>query len=34
MDNQVVGLLFAGSPQITILNRIEHVMAAFGVEVP
>lgn len=30
-SNQVVGLLFAGSAQVTIMNRIEHVLEAFGV---
>ena len=30
-SNQVVGLLFAGSAQVTIMNRIEHVLDAFGV---
>jgi len=32
-DNQVVGLLFAGSPQVTIFNHIGHVLDAFGVEI-
>jgi hypothetical protein len=30
-DNRLVGLLFAGSDQSTIINRIEHVFAALGV---
>lgn len=30
-DNQLVGLLFAGSESTTIINRIEHVFAALGV---
>ena len=30
-DNQLVGLLFAGSETTTIINRIEHVFAALGV---
>jgi hypothetical protein len=30
-DNQLVGLLFAGSETTTIINRIEHVFSALGV---
>ncbi len=30
-DNRIVGLLFAGSDQSTIINRIQHVFSALGV---
>ena len=30
-DNKLVGLLFAGSDQNTIINRIEHVFSALGI---
>jgi hypothetical protein len=30
-DNRLVGLLFAGSENTTIVNRIEHVFSALGV---
>ncbi|CAN5907638.1 hypothetical protein BH24DEI2_BH24DEI2_08590 [soil metagenome] len=33
LDNVAVGLLFAGSPQSTILNQIEHVRSLLRVEV-
>lgn len=33
MDNKVVGLLFAGSPQVTIFNTIQDVQTALDVEV-
>lgn len=32
-DNFAVGLLFAGSPQVTILNQIQHVRALLRVEI-
>jgi hypothetical protein len=31
-QNQLVGLLFAGSDSTTILNRIEHVFEELGLE--
>ncbi|MEG6617149.1 hypothetical protein V6C27_12095 [Peptococcaceae bacterium 1198_IL3148] len=31
-DNQVVGLLFAGSDKITVFNKIQHVMDALNIE--
>jgi hypothetical protein len=33
MDGYVVGLLFAGSDQATLLNPIQHVLSALNVEV-
>lgn len=33
MDNKIVGLLFAGSEQVTIINRIQNVFMALGVTV-
>jgi len=32
-NNQLVGLLFAGSDQSTIINRIENVFSTLGVTV-
>ena len=32
-DNKVIGLLFAGSDTITIASHIEHVLAAFDIEI-
>lgn len=32
-SNQVVGLLFAGSENTTVINRIEHVIAALGITI-
>jgi hypothetical protein len=33
-ENRVVGLLFGGGEDATLLNRIEHVLAALDVEIP
>ncbi|PYZ91748.1 hypothetical protein CR194_19190 [Salipaludibacillus keqinensis] len=32
LDNRAVGLLFAGSPEVTILNQIEHVRTLLDIE--
>jgi hypothetical protein len=32
-NNQLVGLLFAGSDSTTIFNRIEHVFSTLGVTI-
>ena len=32
-ENYAVGLLFAGSPQVTILNHIQHVRALLRIEI-
>lgn len=33
-EGRVVGLLFAGSENTTVINRIQHVLDAFGVAIP